>query len=101
MKKNIKRTAAAVLALSMMTFGFAGCGQNNSSTGSASDSETSVNASADAEDSGVISPAPLGYTVSAEMPDGTYHVDLDVSTLAEQSDGTCRIHATIEDSEIL
>ena len=47
MKKNIKRTAAAVLALLMMTFGFAGCGQNNSSTGSASDSETSVNASAE------------------------------------------------------
>lgn len=100
MKKNIKRTAAAVLALSMMTFGFAGCGQNNSSTGSASDSEISVNASADAENSGVISPAPLGYTVSAEMPDGTYHVDLDVSTLAEQSDGTYRIHATIEDYDI-
>ncbi len=95
MKKNVKRTAAAVIALALMAFGFAGCGQEN--TGSAGNGASVDAASADAENDGVIKPNDLGYTVSDPMPDGTYHVDLDVSTLAEQSDGTYRIHAVIED----
>lgn len=95
MNKNVRIAAAAVLALSLTAFGFTGCGQSNSTAGSA-DNGSSVSASADSESGNAIKPNPLGYTVSENMPDGTYSVDLDVSTLEEQADGTYKIHATIE-----
>lgn len=96
MKKCIKRAGSAALALTLVTFAFAGCGQDQKSdAGSAS--SVSAEASADTESGNVIKPAEIGYTVSDGVPDGIYHVDLDVSTLAEQSDGTYKIHATIEE----
>ena len=87
---------SAALALTLVTFAFAGCGETQTNdAGSAEQSSVSAEA-----ESGVIKPAELGYTVSENMPDGIYNVDLDVSTLAEQEDGTYKIHATIEAYDI-
>ena len=90
MCKNVKKAAAVICALSLMAFGFAGCGQNDASDAS------SAGTSAGTEGSSYIASQEPGYTVSDSMPDGIYSVDLDLSTLAQQDDGTYKVHATIE-----
>lgn len=96
MKKSI-RIAAVIMSLSLAAFAFAGCGADT-----AADS-ASAPASADTTgttEENVILPQDAELDLSAAIPDGTYSVTLDTSTLAENEDGTFTIHAEIDTYDV-